>query len=122
MAVAGAALLVAVAADGGPSVAYVLLVLLALAAVGTVPLVALAPTAAPGVAYETLVLLGSIIGAVAALVAGRWVALAVVGLLGATCLIAMRDERRSGPGRLTDATGVPVDAAPEPERLPAPRA
>jgi len=122
MAVAGVALLVAVVMEGDPSVAYVLLALLGLSAVGTVPLVAVAQTAAPGVAYETLVLLGSIIGAVAALVSGRWVALAVVGGLAVTCLIAMRDERRSGPDRLTDATGTPVDTAPEPERLPAPRA
>jgi len=122
MAVAGVALLVAVVMDGEPSVAYVLLALLGLAAVGTVPLVAFASTAAPGVAYESLVLLGSIIGAVAALVAGRWVALAVVGVLAVTCLIAMRDERRSTPERLTDASGVPVDMAPEPEHLPAPRA
>ncbi len=112
-----------------------LLALLAVAAVATVPLVAVARTAAPGVAYEALVLLGGIVAVVLCVVrlvdvprdglsleAGAWIGLAVVIGLCASCLVAMRDERRSTPDRLTDATGVPVQAAPAPEQLPAPRA
>ena len=53
---------------------------------------------------------------------GAWIGLGLSLALGASCLVAMRDERRSTPERLTDATGVPVDRAPEPERLPAPPA
>jgi len=45
--------------------------------------------------------------------------LAAIGVpLGAT--LAMRDERLSDPARPTDATGVPIAARPEVERLPAP--
>ncbi len=36
-------------------------------------------------------------------------------------LLAMRDERRSGDGRHTDLTGVPVSGPPEIETLPPPR-
>ena len=99
------------------------------------PLVAVARTAAPGVAYEALVLLGGIVAVVLCVVrlvdvprdglsleAGAWIGLAVAIGLCASCLVAMRDERRSTPDRLTDATGVPVQAAPAPEQLPAPRA
>ena len=122
MAVAGAALLVVVLVRGDVGVASVLLAILALAAIGTVVLVARAGTAAPGVASESLVLLGSLAGGVVALVTGLWGALVAVVALAAASLVAMRDERRSTPDRLTDATGVPVERAPEPERLPAPPA
>jgi len=45
--------------------------------------------------------------------------LAAIGVpLGAT--VAMRDERLSDPARPTDATGVPIAARPEVERLPTP--
>ena len=48
-----------------------------------------------------------------------------IGLLAAVgvavgSLVAMRDERASRAGRPTDPTGVPVDAPPEIETLPAP--
>ncbi len=113
----------------------VLLALLALAAVATVPLVAMARTAAPGVAYESLVLLAGIVGVVICVVRlidvpddgltlepGAWLGLVAILGLCASCLVAMRDERRSTADRLTDATGVPVETAPEPEHLPAPPA
>ena len=45
--------------------------------------------------------------------------LAVYGVL-AGAILAMRDERFSREGELTDGTGVPVEAAPEIELLPAP--
>jgi hypothetical protein len=53
--------------------------------------------------------------------AGAW--LGLVGVLGMTAggLIAMRDERRSPPGRHTDLSGAPVDSPPEIETQPAPR-
>ena len=46
----------------------------------------------------------------------------MVAVLAVTCLVAMRDERRSAPGRVTDPTVVSVDVVPEPEQLPAPPA
>jgi hypothetical protein len=54
-------------------------------------------------------------------ITGAWLGLLVALGLCASCLVAMRDERRSQGDRLTDTTGVPVDSAPVPERLPAPR-
>lgn len=117
------------------SVPDVLLALLAVAAMATIALVARAPTAAPGIAYEAMILLGGIIGSVICLIRvvdvpadglevrpGAWVGLLVALGLCASCLVAMRDERRSTPDRTTDGTGVPVAAAPAPEDLPAPPA
>ena len=46
---------------------------------------------------------------------------ASIGIFGGS-LLAMRDERLSKRGRLTDPTGKPVDAAPEPELLSPPPA
>ncbi len=50
---------------------------------------------------------------------------ALLGLLAAlavpvAALVAMRDERRSAPGRPTDTTGLPVDTQPEIEALSVP--
>ena len=122
MAAAGVALLVVVVVHGEVDVAPVLLAILGVAAVGTLAMVAGAGTAAPGIAYESLVLLGSLAGVVVALVAGLWGALVAVLAVTATSLVAMRDERLSTPDRLTDSTGVPVGAAPEPEHVDLPRA
>jgi len=122
MAAAGVALLVVVVVHGEVDVAPVLLAVLGVAAVGTLAMVAGAGTAAPGIAYEALVLLGSLAGVVVALVAGLWGALVAVLVVTATSLVAMRDERLSTPGRLTDSTGVPVDSAPQPEHVDLPRA
>jgi hypothetical protein len=52
---------------------------------------------------------------------GLWIALAAVLGVIAGALVAMRDERRSPPGRHTDLTGVPVAAPREIESRPAPR-
>ena len=49
-----------------------------------------------------------------------WIGLGAGVVLLAGCMIAMRDERLSAPGRLTDSTGVPVSEPPEIETLPAP--
>jgi hypothetical protein len=50
-----------------------------------------------------------------------WLALlAAIGLL-VSGVLAMRDERLSKPGRLTDSTGRPIEEAPEIEALRAPR-
>ena len=122
MAAAGVALLVVVVVHGEVDVAPVLLAVLGVAAVGILLMVAGAGTAAPGIAYEALVLLGSLAGVVVALVAGLWGALVAVLAVTVTSLVAMRDERLSTPGRLTDSTGVPVDAAPQPEHVDLPRA
>jgi hypothetical protein len=52
---------------------------------------------------------------------GAWLALlSTAGIIGGA-LLAMRDERLSRGGRLTDPTGRPVDQAPEVEQLAAPR-
>lgn len=122
MAAAGVALLAVLVADGDVSVIRVVLAAIALAGIAVVPVVAGAPTAAPGVAYEALVLLGGLVGLVLCLAGGLWGALAAVAGLCAASLVAMRDERLSRGGKLTDATGRPVESAPVPEQLPAPRA
>lgn len=116
------------------SVIDVLLALVALAAIVAVPVVARAHSPSPGITHETLVFLGSIVALLLCLVrlvdaprellvprAGAYLGtLAALGLL-VSCLIAMRDERLSSAGGLTDATGAPVASAPEIETLPAPR-
>ena len=115
------------------AVTDVLLALTAAAAIGLLLVTARMPSASPAIAYEALLTIFSFIVLVATVFrvlnipgdlsdrrAGLW-----LGLLGAAgvlvgSLVAMRDERLSTPGRLTDTTGVPVDAAPEIETLPAP--
>lgn len=112
-------------------------VLVALAALGLVLVAVTAsqPSAAPGIALDALL---TIIAAVVAILllfrvlnlpgdlegAGRaafaWVGLGATWGVFAGALVAMRDERLSKPGRPTDSTGVPVDAQPEIETIPAP--
>ena len=118
-------------------VADVLLLLLGLLAVGLLVLTAIQRTAAVGVASDALLtLVAGVVLVVAVLralnlpgdletigaerAAFLWVGLAAtLGVL-VGAVIAMRDERLSKPGRRTDATGVPVDSAPQIEVLPAP--
>ncbi len=76
------------------------------------------------IAVATLVRVLNLPGDLDAAGAGR-TAIAWIGLLAAVgvavgCLVAMRDERISPPGRPTDATGLPIDAQPAIETLPAP--
>ena len=115
----------------------VLLLVLGLLGIGLLVVTAIQRTAAVGVASDTLLTLiaGPVVvvaviralnlpGALEASGADRtaflWIGLlAALGVL-VGAVIAMRDERLSRPGELTDATGVPVDAAPEIETLPAP--
>ena len=52
---------------------------------------------------------------------GLWAALAATFGVAAGCLLAMRDERLTRPGRHTDLTGVPVAHPLEVEKLPPPR-
>lgn len=112
-------------------------VLVALAALGLVLVVVTAsqPSAAPGIALDALV---TIIAAVVAILlvfrvlnfpgdlegaergAFAWAGLVAAWGVFAGALVAMRDERLSKPGRPTDSTGVPVDAPPEIETIPAP--
>ena len=53
--------------------------------------------------------------------AGAWLALLSTVTMFAGALLAMRDERLSKGGRLTDQTGRPVERAAEVEQLAAPR-
>jgi hypothetical protein len=123
------------------STADVLFALLAILAIGTFVIVARASAAGPGVAAEALLTPFAVAMAVVALVQvlgtpdslalptplpgpatkpGAWIGLAsTLGVL-AGLLVGMRDERLSEPGRLTDATGVPVDEPIAVETLPAP--
>jgi hypothetical protein len=125
------------------SVADLLLALLAVLALVVWAIVARATAAGPGIAGETLLLPLGIVAAIVALVQvlstpntveaappipdptteyGAWLGLAAtLGIL-VGLLVGMRDERLSRPGRLTDATGVPVAEPPHVERLPAPPA
>lgn len=115
-----------------------LLVLVAAAGMAVLVVTAVQEAPAVGIAIDALVTL--VAGVVAILLVFRvlnlpdWLdstagggraAFAWVGLLATFgvfvgSLVAMRDERLSEPGRLTDSTGVPVDAQPEVETLPAP--
>ena len=119
------------------SVVDVTLCLLALLAIALPFVVAAQDTSAVGIASETMLTILALIVSLIAIVrvlnlpeavdaagGGRepfaWVGLlATLGVLMGS-LIAMRDERLSKPGRLTDTTGVPVDSATEIEQIPAP--
>lgn len=115
------------------AVVDVLLATCGLAGLGVAALTAWARSPSPAIAAEALLtfLGGAALLAVAIRVAsvpdglagraiGQWLGLAAAAAMVGGALIAMRDERRSAPGRLTDPTGVPVTAAPEVETLPAP--
>lgn len=113
----------------------VIFAVIALAAVGLVAVTATQPTGAVPIAYDTLLFLTSMVGGVLAILrvlslpeaaAGRAIGV-WIGLFGAIAitfgaLLSMRDERLSGPGRLTDSTGRPVAGPPEVEVIPAPPA
>lgn len=123
------------------SVADVLFFLLALLAIGVWALVAYAPAPGLGITAEALLTLLAIAMAIVALVQvlgtpgvlevpppipdpsieiGAWLGLfSTCGVLFGL-LVAMRDERLSAPGELTDPTGVPVSAPVAVETLPAP--
>jgi hypothetical protein len=127
------------------AVADVILLLVGLAAIGLALATAAERTVAVPIAYATLLTLVALVGVivvvahlgsspppaqpVAAELRGSVETSTALGLplalLGALTvlagsLLAMRDERLSGPERPTDATGRPVESQPEPERLPAP--
>ena len=113
------------------------MLLLGLLGIGLLLVTAAQRTAAVGVASDALLtLVAAVVVAVAAIraidlpgdleatgaerAAFLWIGLAAaLGVL-AGAVIAMRDERLSRPGEPTDATGVPVDAPPQIETLPAP--
>ena len=119
------------------AVVDVLLLAIGLLGIALLVVTAVQRTAAVGVACDALLTILAGVVAVVTVIraaklpgdldaagAGRaaflWIGVAAaLGVL-AGALIAMRDERLSRPGRHTDATGVPVDAPPEIETLPAP--
>jgi hypothetical protein len=110
----------------------VLLLALAILAVGLLILTAVQPTAAVGIAADALLTL--VAAAILVLTLFRvlappgsleraeagWLGLAAGLAVLVGTVVAMRDERLSEKGRPTDATGVPVAAPPEIEPLPAP--
>jgi hypothetical protein len=105
----------------------VALALLGAFALGATAIAANARAAGPGVAAEALLTPFALVMLLIFLFKlsgfdeyGAWVGLAAtLGVL-VGALVAMRDERLSTPGRLTDATGLPVETAVEVEQLPAP--
>lgn len=122
------------------TVVDVLLALAAVLGIGLLVLTATQRSVSIGIAADALVTIAGTVIALIALFrvlnlpgdveaaagAGRaafaWVGLlAAVGVAGGA-IVAMRDERLSEPGRPTDATGVPLAAPTEIERLPAPPA
>lgn len=124
------------------SVLDVLMAASALLAIGLLIVVASARSPSPGIAGQTLgflfcaavgiamvlrlAVLPGDLRAVGFQVDSSRLPVAYLGTLLAVTipvglLVAMRDERLSRGDQLTDATGVPVDSAPVPEDLPAPR-
>lgn len=119
------------------TVVDVLLCCLGLLGIALLVVTAAQRTAAVGVASDALLtLVAAVVLALAAIRAANmpgdleaaaaeraaflWVGLAAtLGVLVGSVL-AMRDERLSRPGELTDATGHPVESPPEIETLPAP--
>ena len=115
------------------SVVDVLLATCALAALGVVLLTAASASPSPSVAAEALLTLVCFAVLLVVIVrvlilpedltdrmGGQWLGLAGAAALWVGASLAMRDERLSRAGRPTDSTGVPVDATPEVEVLPAP--
>ena len=123
------------------SVADVLLFLLGLLALAVWAVVARAPAPGLGITVEALATLFAIVMTIVVLIQvlgtpgtlevpppipdptlqyGAWLGLfATCGVLFGL-LVAMRDERLSEPGELTDQTGLPVSAPVAVETLPAP--
>jgi len=120
-----------------------LLIVVAVSALGLLVLIATQPTAAPGIAAAALLTPVAGAAAVAVLIrvsnlpgdlepqaggiaqtgrtAWAWVGVgATFGVLLGS-LLSMRDERLSKPGRRTDSTGLPVAEEPRIETLRAPR-
>lgn len=125
------------------AVADVVLLAVGVAAIGLVLATALERTVAVPIAYASLLSIAGIVAVVVVLAhlgsspappgpvpaetrletsTAAGLPLALVASFGvlAGALAAMRDERLSGSSRSTDPTGRPVEAVPEPERLPAP--
>jgi hypothetical protein len=123
------------------SVADVLLALLGVLAIVAVLIVARVPAPGPGAAAEALLLPLALVMAVVALVQvlgtpgdlelprplpdptveyGAWIGLAAALALPVGLLVAMRDERLSRPGELTDSSGLPASAPVHVETLPGP--
>jgi hypothetical protein len=126
------------------AVADMVLLAIAVAAVGLLIDTAIERTVAVPIAYASLLLLAAVVGLLVLLAhlgsspeapgptpadtpvetstaIGLPLAFLAMASLFAGALLAMRDERLSKGARSTDPTGRPVDRAPEIEQLPAPR-
>ena len=109
------------------SVTDILLGLVGVAAILLWFVTARAKNTAPGIAFDALLVPFALVMSIVLLIkvwaydgTGAWLGLAAtLGVLVGT-LVAMRDERLSKSGQPTDQTGVPVDAPPAIEKLPAP--
>ncbi len=119
------------------SVFDVLLLVAGAIGVGVLAIIASQRTAAVGIATQALAFLVTAPIAVVTLLrvlntpgdldaagAGRapfaWIGLLAAVGVAVGCMVAMRDERISSPGRPTDPSGLPIDGQPEIEILPAP--
>lgn len=111
----------------------VILAAIALAAIGLFVVTATQATSAVPIAYGSLLFLASMVTGVLTMVrvlslpdvasgraAGIWIGLAAAVGITSGAVLAMRDERLSGSGQLTDSTGKLVSAPPEVEAIPAP--
>jgi hypothetical protein len=110
-----------------------LLALVALSALSVVPVTAAQRMPAVPLALDAFVALAGKVAVLLVLIrmvsppgdaeglgAGIWLALAGSAAIVAAGWIAMRDERLSGPGRVTDLTGRPHPESPPIETIPAP--
>lgn len=113
----------------------VVLALIALSALSLLPITASQRVPAVPIALEALLTLAGLLAVILVLFRvlalpdaadGRewalWLALAGAAGIVVGCLVGMRDERPSPPGRQLDSSGRPMDAPHEVEAIPAPRA
>ena len=113
----------------------IVLALISAAAIAMVVVTASQGVPVVPIALDALVAVAALIGLVLVLVRvalvpegadsrewGLWLALVAVIGVNVGAWVAMRDERRSKPGRHTDLSGRPIAEQPEIETMPAPDA
>ncbi len=122
--------------SGWESLAFldILLALIAAGAVALAVITAAQPLPAVPLAFNVFVTLGGILAVLLVLIRvldlpdgagarewGLWLGLAGAAGILVGSLIALRDERRSRPGRITDLSGRPAPPPPEIEAIRPPR-